>query len=122
MPPPKAMWRFGLRSKMTSSGSRIPSRRCWPIPGRPATKSPLRTGQPSISASAWATRMIDMTGVSQRSSSSTADGMIDGIVDDALPMRRVLGQELEAAGERVGDGVETGQDHEEADVDHFVVA
>ncbi len=42
------------------------------------TWSPLWTGHPPSSVSSTATRTTPITGVSQRSSSSTTAGMIDG--------------------------------------------
>ena len=82
-----------------------------------ARTSPAFTGQPPSSVSTVAMRNTFGTGVSQRNSSSIARGDDRRVVDDLTPVLGVLGQEREQARERVGHGVEPGDEEEEADVE-----
>ena len=58
-----------------------------------------------------------MTGVSQRSISSTIDAHAVGLFDDPAPRFGVLGEVAEEAVERRGDRVEPRDEEQEADVE-----
>ena len=72
--------------------------------------------------SSTATRMMPPTGVSQRSSSSTADGTSDGSATSCRALLGVLAQVAEEAVERRAHGVEAGDEEEEADVEDVLAA
>ena len=61
-----------------------------------------------------------MTGVSQRSSSSTTWGMASGFVDELAAVVGMLGEVAEEAVERGRHGVEAGDEEQEADVEDVV--
>ena len=84
------------------------------------TRSPAATGQPSISV----VRHRDASdgwhrGLEPKQLLDRAGGQV-GIVGELPPVRGALRQEREAALERVGDRVEAGREHEEADVQRLV--
>ncbi len=86
------------------------------------TCSPLLIGQPLSSVSCAATRATAITGVSQRSSSSTARGTHGGVSDELPALLRLLGEVTEEAVERRRDGVEAGDQEQEADVEDVLAA
>ena len=96
-------------------------RRRWPRRAATITCSPSLTAKPSTSVSRVATRAQPMTGVSQRSISSTIAGTRVGLLDDPAPGVRVLGEVAEEAVERRRDRVEPGDEEQEADVEDLLV-
>ena len=81
---------------------------------------PSRARRRRSSTSCFTTRGTAMTGVSQRSSSSTASGISSGFVDDAAALLGVRGEVRHVAAERRGHGVEAGEQQQEADVEDLV--
>ena len=124
-PPPNAMCGFARDRSARPSGRRTPTGPCWPRRSSAITAVPSatlrarRAGRPGTSRCA---ARRSGTGDSQRSSSSTAAGMIVGIVDDHPAVLRMRGEERVRTGERVAHRVEAGDEEQEADVEDLVAS
>ena len=107
MPAEKARWSRAL-ARVTSnragsaktSGSRLAA------PSSTVTRVPARTSRPATTASAFAVRPVIWTGLSCRSTSSTALSQPDGVGQQRLPLVAVGVEQDDGVAEQVHRGLE----------------
>src|SRR4029450_10053747 len=123
MPPPKARWRLGSRSKRTWSPSPNSASSVLADPMSTLTCWPALMGQPPSSVSSTATRATVVTGEPHRSGRAPRRTRLAGaghaarILGEPAPLLRLPREVGEEAVERGRDRVEPGDEEQEADVE-----